>query len=224
MNTLRRAMIRLFGIIIIFALVFNAPAQASNVSASTAAAGASDSSIMFVENEGQFADVVRYQVLGGSSVISLAQDALWVTLMEETSPNNTVQPGLPLEKELPAEQTQGVMIKLSFAGSNPSPVMEPFDPIETSVNFFHGSDPANWKSNVPVWGGVRYINLYPGIDLEVSSENGQVVQRLVAGAGADLDAVKLNVEGADSIAIEGDHLLLTSAAGNFPCPCCRSAV
>ncbi len=44
--------------------------------------------------------------------------------------------------------------------------------LETRVSYFTVADPAGWRANVPAWSGVRYSDLYPGIDLELGSENG----------------------------------------------------
>ena len=110
---------------------------------------------------------------------------------------------------------QAVNIKLSFVAANPHPRIEPFDRLDTVVSYFIGNDPDQWRPDVPVWGGVRYVDLYPGVDLEVTSEGGRMVQRLAARPGADLAAVQLRVEGADAVAVDGDALRLTTAAGEF---------
>ena len=83
------------------------------------------------------------------------------------------------------------------------------------MNYFLGNEEDKWRSNVPVWGGVRYKNIYPGIDLELTSENGRSVQRFVTHSRANpssldtsLDAVQLHVEGADSIELlTNTHLI-----------------
>ncbi|MER3426346.1 MAG: hypothetical protein C4299_04200 [Thermoleophilia bacterium] len=61
----------------------------------------------------------------------------------------------------------GVHLRLRFEGANPHPRLEPFQRLETHVSYFLGNDPAKWHADVPVWAGVRYVDLYPGIDLEV---------------------------------------------------------
>jgi hypothetical protein len=52
--------------------------------------------------------------------------------------------------------------------------MEPFRRLDTVVSYFIGNDPSKWHPDVPVRGGVRYVDHYPGVDLEVT---GQQVRR-----------------------------------------------
>jgi hypothetical protein len=58
-----------------------------------------------------------------------------------------------------------IELKLTFPGSNPDVRIEPVKPLTTTVSYFLGSDPAGWRPDVPVYGGVRYMDLYPGVDL-----------------------------------------------------------
>jgi hypothetical protein len=163
---------------------------------------------MFIENVGQFADGARFQVRGGDKTIWLTEDEIWVTVVEEPPPTPRLPDGRhpsPLsvtetETESGASgEVQGVNIRLSFSGANPHPRLEPFNRLETVVSYFIGNDPAQWRAAVPVWGGVRYRDLYPGIDLEITGEGGHLVQRLVTRPGANLSAVRLRVEGADAV-------------------------
>jgi hypothetical protein len=68
-----------------------------------------------------------------------------------------------------------VNLKLSFVDANPHPRIEPFNRLDTHFSYFIGDDPTKWHADVPVWGGVRNKDFYPGMDLEVTSENGQMV-------------------------------------------------
>ncbi len=61
--------------------------------------------------------------------------------------------------------------------------------------------------------GVRYVDLYPGVDLEFTSEGGQMVQRLAAQPDADFGAVLLRVEGADAVATDAAALRLSTSVG-----------
>ncbi|MCB9155391.1 MAG: SBBP repeat-containing protein, partial [Caldilineae bacterium] len=110
-------------------------------------------------------------------------------------------------------------LKLTFPGSNPDVRIEPFDPLTTTVSYFIGNDPDQWHPAVPVWAGVRYVDLYPGIDLEI----GAAGARLAARPGADLDAITLRVEGSGATALDGDALRLSTAAGEMRLPLLRGA-
>jgi len=183
---------------------------------------------MFIENVGQFADGTRFQVHGGDRTIWLAGDAVWVTVLEQggKEASEQVDKGAlsirhPLKREIPRSEIQnrkGVNLKLSFVGANPHPRLEPFNRLDTHVSYFIGNDPGKWHPDVPVWGGVRYVDLYPGIDLEITSEDGRTAQRVVAHSGANPNVVRLQVEGADALTLDGDHLRLTTAVGDFALP------
>ena len=158
--------------------------------------------IMFVENAGQFDPQVRFQARGQRGALSLTKNGLRHTLAQRSSDGSL----------------QTVNLQVSFVGANPHPEVTGFDRLETRVSYFSGADPDGWRANVPAWGGVRYGDLYPGIDLELGSENGQLAQRIVVRPGAALGAVRLRVEGAESLALEGDHLRATTPLGDLLLP------
>jgi murein DD-endopeptidase MepM/ murein hydrolase activator NlpD len=218
------------------------------------------SPVMFIENVGQFDERARFQVRGGTGTIWLAEDAIWITVLEtppQPSPMSGREPCPPFAGGLRgdvdggtegSEPRRGVHLKLTFPGANPHPRLEPFNRLDTHVSYFIGNDPVQWHPNVPVWGGVRYVDLYPGIDLELTSENGRMVQRLVVrdgtpsltlplrGGGNEGGGVRLRVEGADAVQLlpspdpsaplrasvgrgaGGEGLRLTTAVGNFTLP------
>ena len=168
----------------------------------------------------------RFQVRGGDRTIWLAEDALWVTVLEPHPSPRPPDGGHPTplsaaeRGEGPGErgEVRGVHLKLSFPGANPHPRLEPFGRLETSVNHFLGNDQAEWRTNVPVWGGVRYVDLYPGVDLVVGAglapvhgrvQGSPLLWHLEVRDGADLSAVRLKVEGAEAVS------LLPSPAGSL---------
>ncbi len=221
------------------------PLASTSSSASSAALSASragsqtvsalrDVPMIFVENTGQFAQGVRFQTRRSDRTIWLAEDAVWVTVLDRRPITNDQRPTMinehPISKDGPwsvvggQSSVQGVNLKLSFVGANPHPRLEPFSRLDTNVSYFIGNDPSQWHSDVPVWGGVRYVDMYPGIDFELDSAQGQLVQRLVVRPGADLGAVRLRVDGADTMTLDGDHLHLTTTAGDFSLPLLQLAI
>ena len=179
--------------------------------------------VMFVENVGQYPDGARFQVHGSNHAIWLTEDALWVTFVSAEAPQKPMNSGLFSDKVLPTRQGvqipgKGVNLRLSFVGANPDPHIEPSERLETQVSFFTGSDLTKWSAAVPVWGEVRYLDLYPGIDLIVRSNNSQLDMQLAAQSGADLGLVRLQVEGADGVSVESGVLRMVTAVGEFTLP------
>jgi hypothetical protein len=154
--------------------------------------------LMFIENVGQFDQRARFQVRGDNATLYVAEDGLWVTVGAGS----------------------GHRLKLSFVGTNLQPRLEPFNRLDTHVSYFVGSDPANWRADVPVWGGVRYVGLYPGVDLEVTGDEGRWAWQLVCRADCQsaLPHVRLRVEGADALSLDGDVLRLSTALGEYALP------
>jgi YVTN family beta-propeller protein len=201
--------------------------------AAPAGQAGSDSQLLFIENVGQFSGDAqsRFVVPLGSLTLRLAEDALWLTLLE-TPPAELAEavpsgaPGSDLEP--PAGPGQGVHLKLSFTGANPEPRLEPFNPLDLHLSYFNGSDPAWWQPDVRVWGGVRYVEVYPGLDLEITSEQGQLVQRLVLHEGSDivttqaidlLRDIRYKVEGAEEVSLdEAGFLRLVTPVGEVSLP------
>jgi hypothetical protein len=157
------------------------------------------SNVMFFENAGQFDPAARYQVWGGQQIAWLADDAIWVTAVERSSGGTR----------------EGTNIRLSFAGANPRARLEPFGRLDTHVSYFIGNDPAQWRSAVPVWRGARYVDLYPGVTLELSGAGRELAWRLSARPDADLTNVRLRIEGADSVALQDGRLLIAVAGGRL---------
>ncbi len=178
-----------------------------DVSSSPPPTRGGEASLLFVENVGQFDPEARFQVLGSGATLWLAEDALWLTLAAP-----------PEESEsLP---TQGVHLRITFPGSNPHPRLEPFDRQDVVLNYYRGNDPAKWHTQVPVWGGVRYVDLYPDVDLEIGGVDGRLAWRLVprSAEAARVSSFALRVEGAENVGVNGGRLHLETAVGDLTLP------
>jgi hypothetical protein len=185
--------------------------------------------LMFIENVGQFGARARFQVHGGNATLYVADDGLWVTVLERPRVS-AAQLQTPAISELPNmsredQRRKGVNIRLGFVGSNPHPLIKPFDRLSTHISSFVGNDPSEWHIDVPVWGGVRYADIYPGIDLELFGSSGEWSWQLVVRENAvgksgllALRDVQLIVDGADELAVDNDRLRLTTTLGDFTLP------
>ena len=197
--------------------------------------------LLFIENAGQWPTVACFQVWGGGQALWLAEDAIWLTQVEGDKVENAKVRGPDLQPSTfqPAP-VEHINLRLSFPGANPHPRLPVFHRLDTHVSYFIGADPRKWHADVPVWGGVRYVGLYPGLDLELVSTCGQWQWLLAATSSAPIAAgyhgpnaglaedtqgkgVMLRVEGADTVMLAGAALRVTTPLGEFALPLVQTA-
>lgn len=174
---------------------------------------------LFVENAGQWPDAARFQVLGsplGAGTTWLTKDAIWLVVASGKPQVASSETFLGQVSDLqPATLQPATLhaIRLTFPGSNTDVRIEPSDPMTTTVSYFIGNNPEQWRPAVPVWGGMRYADLYPGVDLVIGGRDDG--WRLEAAPGAAVDQVQLLVEGAKVLGIEDLVLHLDSSGEQF---------
>lgn len=241
----------LITVILLVLMVSAGSGQARPANPLPPARSASGPTLLFIENVDQFppagnGETTRFQVQADQANLRLTEQALWFTHLAPTEPNAQTQNTGLAAASPPSSNVlsqRGLNLRLAFVGANPQPRLDPFNRLETHVSYFVGNNPALWRSDVPVWSGVRYVDLYPGLDLEISSENGQLVQRWVVksdlsartstGPGLNPDdgelatatsaspftGTRLRVEGAEALTLtDAGHLLLSTTVGDITLP------
>jgi len=106
------------------------------------------------------------------------------------------------------------VVSLDFAGGyrGVEPIGE--EPLAGRSNYYVGPDPSHWIENVPHFGGVRFPNVYKGIDLVWHGDPQQIEYDLVLRPGADPNQIRLRFRGADSTGISKTGDLILQAAGS----------
>jgi hypothetical protein len=113
------------------------------------------------------------------------------------------------------ECTQGANLVLTFEGASPDISIEGIDQLPGRYNYFLGSDPSKWRTEVPSYTSIRYRGLYPGVDMVVRDQDGRLEYDLILDAGADLAPIVVHCEGADSMEVDEEgSLVLHTAAGD----------
>jgi len=181
---------------------------------------------VLVENVGQFGAGARFQMRGDSVTLWLTEDALWITAVQaEAHANGAGSFDFRGAARADSPVRPGVALKLSFEGSNPHPRMEPIEKVASTISYFLGNDPEEWYAGVPAWSGVRYVDLWPGVDLEVRGESGGWTWRLIrhgegiiGAQGIAAPGLALRVEGAESLSVDGAYLRARTAVGDVILP------
>jgi len=162
--------------------------------------------LLFVPNTGQFDPRVRFQLRGSGGVWWFTDDALWLTVLEKPAGARDAQALAPHGRGADiVSPRRGVHLKLTFPGISPAARLIATDPQPAKMNYFLGSDAAQWRAHVPTYGTLRWEGVYPGVNL--------VFGRAGAGRGLTVEADNDAAPTALRVRIEGAEAVRADAAG-----------
>ncbi|HEY4361958.1 MAG TPA: hypothetical protein VGN17_13355 [Bryobacteraceae bacterium] len=100
-------------------------------------------------------------------------------------------------------------LRLRFEGGTRAPKIQPEEALPGKTNYFLGDDPQRWHSDIPLFGKVRYRNVYPGIDAVFYGNPDDLEYDLVLAPGADPRQIHLAFTGIKRLRLDpsGDLLL-----------------
>jgi hypothetical protein len=150
--------------------------------------------LAFEKNQGQAPRGVDFLARTAGYSVSLSQGNARVALRREK-----------------AAPSAGVDLRL--VGARPAPIPAGRKPLPGKVNYFVGSDPTRWHTDIPTFERVEYGSVYRGIDLAYYGNQGRLEYDFIVAPGANPDAIRLAVEGASKISIDGSGGLAIETAG-----------
>jgi hypothetical protein len=116
-------------------------------------------------------------------------------------------------KSAAAPSSTGVseLLQWHLTGANPAASAQAVDKLAAVSNYLIGNDRSQWHTNVPTYGKVQYPGVYPGIDLAYYGNQGELEYDFIVNPGAHSGAIRLGVQGAESLTLDaaGDLLLHT---------------
>ena len=172
--------------------------------------------IQYVANKGQWPDQVRYRAdLPGASMFLEGNAITWVRLEDGASDKMHDLAHQPKAVQ-DAFQLNGHSWRVHFVGADAAAQMGTEERQTFYHNYFLGNDPAKWAGDVPVFHGVTYRQLWPGIDMRWHGEGGQVKYDVLLAPGADASLIALSYEGLDGMRVDRDgNLKLTTSIGEM---------
>jgi hypothetical protein len=166
-----------------------------------AASATSDASLAFEANQGQTDAQVRYLARGDQYTVYLTDNE---AVLAYRAPSTGARPA----------NVDGVALRFGVVGGQMGhPVAE--QPLVARTNYFIGNDSSRWLHDVASYGRVVYQNVYPGIDLAYYGHQGALEYDLVVAPGADPRSIRLSINGADALRLDGQDLLLATPLGTL---------
>ena len=163
--------------------------------------------ISFEVNQGQTDGSVQFLARGAGYTLFLTPGEAVLSL--HTPHAKGAQLGRPTDVRAPGGKGETTLpsstVRLQLIGSNTKAEVAGVDPLPGRSNYFSGSDPAKWHTDVPTYAKVRYSNVYPGVDLVYyGNQEGRLEHDFVVAPGADPNAIAIGLQDSDGVMADKD--------------------
>ena len=174
--------------------------------------------LSFEQNQGQTAREVRFVSHGSGYGLFLTPQEAVIALRPTKDFNfsplhrSAYLRAVRQQRQL-ARAAQTAVIRMHLEGANPEPQITGAERLPTRVNYFTGSDPKSWHTDLPAYARVKYAGIYPGVDLVFYGNQRRLEYDFVVAPGADPKAIQLKIEGARQMRIDSHGDLVLKVAG-----------
>jgi hypothetical protein len=100
------------------------------------------------------------------------------------------------------QKASSTKVRMQFVGADPAPEMVAGEMLPSKVNYFIGSDPKEWHSNLPTYAGVVYHGIYPGIDLKYEGTASNLKGTYTLAPGADPTSIRWRYDGTATATVD----------------------
>lgn len=160
--------------------------------------------LVFTENHGQFGEKTLFQAQIRGSVFLFSSNEVQHLLLRSNNDQPSHQGAskpYQVHNENQDIKIDSLIITSIFIGSNPDVVIDGLERLSYNNNYFLGRNSDSWWTNVPNYSGIIYRNIYPGIDLQYYWKEGSLKYDFIINSGADINQIKIKIEGAENITI-----------------------
>jgi uncharacterized repeat protein (TIGR01451 family) len=156
----------------------------------------------FEANQGQAGTGVRFVSRGPGYTIYLGQEEAILAVRSSNS-------GAAVSKSEPQ------LIRLQIAGARRSASVMAEEPLPGKANYLIGQDRAQWRTGIPLFGRVRYQQIYRGIDLVYYGNQRQLEHDFVVAPGADPKQIRIRIQGSRQPRLNrSGEVLISAGDGN----------
>ena len=159
--------------------------------------------LIYIENKGQWHSNVLYKTSILNGAIYLEKNRLTVNITENKS--HKFDSSYDFSKPC-----QGHVYQIEFLNSLSQPQVSAEKKFDEYFNYFLGENPAHWKGGCYGYEDIRYENLYPNIDLVISSKYFQPKYTFYLKAGAKVSDIKMKFNGLSNIYLKPNGDLVSS--------------
>ncbi len=195
--------------------------------------------LAFEQNQGQTDRAVKYTARANGYTLFLTENEAVFSLAPQPAsqgpfdrlinrPKSVRQTGLCLgsrgehcagesryPKQRSAKESSTAVMHMQLVGADSSAEISAMDKLPGKANYFIGSNPSKWRSNVPLYSRVSYQDVYPGVNLVFHGEGRRLEFDLVVAPEASAAPIALRFTDAQKIKTDDSgNLHISSAAGD----------
>ena len=166
----------------------------------------SQSQITFIENKGQWPDNVRFVAEIPGGMLFVEASTLTYTFSDPAKANSRAHDSHLVKETQLLDSIDHFAMKVNFIDANLNPVLIGDEIKPASHNYFYGSDRDKWVSGAKGFKKVIINDLYPGINLELTSEHNQIKYDLKLTPGSNPACIQMQYAGASELEINDEKL------------------
>jgi hypothetical protein len=183
--------------------------------------------VYFEENRGQQHEKVRYMTRGsGGTMFLTATEAVYVVMSRERGAESGEERNSKDESRNTKDESlnsifeirdskfgrgpnsdvprMATAVYMTLAGANQNAEFVPSERLEHNTNYFKGSDPDKWRTDIPNYGRITVNGIYPGIDAVWFGRDSGVRYDFVVSPGADPNQIEWEVRGATNVTVDAE--------------------
>ncbi len=167
----------------------------------------------FSENKGQWDDNILYRLRFNNGKLFLEKNAFTFAFVDPHQLEETLshphENGPTIHDKIMRGESiyfDSHAFRINFKGANPEPGTQGTTPFGHYENYYLDNDPSKWASNVGVYNGVGYTELYPGIDMNIKGHDQTLKYEFIVAPNADPNQVVLQFEGVDNLYLKDGQL------------------
>jgi hypothetical protein len=150
--------------------------------------------LSFIPNEGQTEEAVRYYAQGAGYGFFFTKEGATLSFSEAKG--------------------RGHALGLDFLGADPDATLDARQRLAGKVNYLVGDDPSKWQQGLPTHAELLYGGLWPGIDMAVRGQGGNLKYEFHLKPGSSVEDVRLAYRGAEGLSVgAGGELLIQTSLG-----------
>ncbi len=158
----------------------------------------------FEANEGQLDKRVRFVSRGSGYSLFLTQTEAVLALRRQPSRDSS-----PSVEQ--ADKGESVdVLRMQMVGAKRTPQVAGLDLLPGAANYFQGSDPREWRTNVRTYAKVGYTDVYPGVDLVYYGNQQQLEYDFIVRPHARASAIQMAFKGGRTRLDNGELVVQTN--------------